>query len=205
MYVLFPLLLRLLLLLHHHYRWWLLLLSLSVYYSCCLLFSVVYFDCCSLSHGIVAAHSFSPVWYRLVLLFCSFLIFGWWFLFRLFGAERVGVCHRDFLIENLMNTCRHCIYFERSFSPSIPSTSVSLHRTLPWILDATWIYTRISMNFVYWNRKMNETELLFSCKLRGDMCVCVVQHWCCWKFGKLTECLYLCSVCWSEWLCKQHP
>ena len=62
------------------------------------------------------------------------------------------------------------------FLPLHPFTSLFLSHsyTLPWILDATWIYTRISMNFVYWNRKMNETELLFSCKLRGDMCVCVV-------------------------------
>lgn len=72
--------------------------------SCCLLFSVVYFDCYAL--GMVWL---DWTWFGLVrfgcwcnsLIFCSEMVSP----FRL-ERQRVGVCHRDFLIENLMNTCR---------------------------------------------------------------------------------------------------
>lgn len=130
---------------------WLLLLL----HSCCLLFSVVYFDCCS--DGLVQFSHFQLM-----------VSISTW-------SQRVGVCHRDFLIENLMNTCRHCI-----------------HCALSWILDAQWMHEYLWISSI---EKQNEWNNFYSFELRGGVSV----------LCSTIEKSYLNIDRTTVYECRQHP
>lgn len=151
--------------------------------SCCLLFSVVYFDCCAPGSVELNWTEFGisfEFWFWILLvqvfslslstsLFHSFSSSVHSFHFQV-ERQRVGVCHRDFLIENLMNTCRQCIHCALTLMNircNVKYTNIYEFRLLKSKMNGNNFYStklRGDVHFVY-HRNNIETDR-----------TCVVQH-----------------------------
>lgn len=112
---------------------------------------------------------FGFCWCKFSLSFTLVLIFSSQFHFQV-ERQRVGVCHRDFLIENLMNTCRQCIHCALTLMNircNVKYTNIYEFRLLKSKMNGNNFYStklRGDVHFVY-HRNNIETDR-----------TCVVQH-----------------------------